>query len=59
MVGVDDGVADLELDALDFARDFEVFQQLLFNDVGDGVPPSGPGLANLVPARSAGSGRPG
>jgi hypothetical protein len=34
---VDDGVADLEVDALDLALDFEVLQQLLFGDVGDGV----------------------
>jgi hypothetical protein len=36
-MGVDDGVADLELDALHFALDLEVFQELLFGDVGDGV----------------------
>jgi hypothetical protein len=42
-MGVDDGVADLELDALDLALDFKVFQELFFSDVGDGVPPSGSG----------------
>jgi hypothetical protein len=44
MMWVDDGVPDLELDALHFALDFEVFEELLFSDVGDGLPPSGPGL---------------
>jgi len=57
-MGIDDGVADLELDALDFALDDELYQQLLFCDVGDGVPPSGPGLVKFC-VRSAGSGRPG
>jgi hypothetical protein len=37
VMGVDDRVADLEVDALDFALDFEVLQKLLFSDVGDGV----------------------
>jgi hypothetical protein len=46
-MGVDDGISDLELDALHFALDLEVFQELLFSDVGDGGPPSGPGLVNL------------
>jgi hypothetical protein len=41
---VDDGVSDLELDALDLALDLEVFEELFFfSDVGDGVPPSGYG----------------
>jgi hypothetical protein len=40
-MGVDDGVADLELDALDFALDLEVLQELLFGDVGDGCPSFG------------------
>jgi hypothetical protein len=41
VVGVDDRVADLEVDALDLALDLQVRQDLLFSDVGDGVPPSG------------------
>jgi hypothetical protein len=41
VVGIDDRVADLEVDALDLADDLEVLQELLFTDVGDGVPPSG------------------
>jgi len=41
---VDDGVADLELDALDLALDLEVLEELFFSDVGDGLPPSDPGL---------------
>jgi hypothetical protein len=36
-MGVDDGIPDLEIDALDLALDFEVFQELFFSDVGDGV----------------------
>jgi hypothetical protein len=36
-MGIDHGVADLEVDALDLALDLEVLQQLLFSDVGDGV----------------------
>jgi hypothetical protein len=47
MVGVDHGVADLEVDALDLADDLEILEELLFSDVGDGVPPSG---SCLVPA---------
>jgi hypothetical protein len=43
-MGIDDGVAHLEVDALDYADDLEVFEELFFSDVGDGVPPSGPGL---------------
>jgi hypothetical protein len=37
MMGVYDAVADLEVDGLDLALDIEVFQELLFSDVGDGV----------------------
>jgi hypothetical protein len=40
-MGVDDGVAHLEIDAFDFADDLEILEELLFSDVGDGVPPSG------------------
>jgi hypothetical protein len=47
VVGVDHGVADLEVDALDLADDLEILEELLFSDVGDGVPPSG---SCLVPA---------
>jgi hypothetical protein len=42
MMRVDDRVADLELDAFDLTLDLEVFEELFFSDVGDGVPPSGP-----------------
>jgi hypothetical protein len=44
MVGIDHGVAHFEVDAFDYADDLEIFEELLFSDVGDGVPPSGPGL---------------
>jgi hypothetical protein len=47
VVRIDDAVADLELDALDLALDLEILEKLLFGDVGDGVPPSGPGLVKL------------
>jgi hypothetical protein len=47
VVGVDDGIAHLEVDALDLADDLEILEELLFSDVGDGVPPSG---SCLVPA---------
>jgi hypothetical protein len=45
VVGIDDRVADLEVDALDLADDLEVLQELLFSDVGDGVLLQGCGLA--------------
>jgi hypothetical protein len=34
---VHDAVADLEVDGLELTLDIEVFQELLFSDVGDGV----------------------
>jgi hypothetical protein len=63
MMGVDDVVAELELDVLD-GPGLQVLQQLLFNVLGNGV------LLELAPAqagycdrsgcvRSAGSDRPG
>jgi hypothetical protein len=36
VVRVDDVVAKLELDVLDDARDVEIFEELLFADIGDG-----------------------
>jgi hypothetical protein len=49
-MGVDHGIAHFEVDALDLADDLEILEELLFSDVGDGVPPSGScfGPANQV-----------
>jgi hypothetical protein len=61
MMGIDHGVAHFEVDALDYADNLEILEELLFfSDVGDGVPPSVPGLlVKRGAARSAGSDRPG
>jgi hypothetical protein len=54
MVGVDDVVAELELDALDLADGVELVDQLLFDCLWNGVLLRyGPGVAFT---RSAGSG---
>jgi hypothetical protein len=36
VMGVDDVVAEIELDVLDLADDFKVLEKLLFVDIGDG-----------------------
>jgi len=36
VMGIDDVVTELELDVLDFPDDLEVFEELLFGDIGDG-----------------------
>jgi hypothetical protein len=36
VMGIDDVVTELELDVLDFPDDLEVFEELLFADIGDG-----------------------
>jgi hypothetical protein len=36
VVRIDDVVAELEVDVLRDARDVEIFEQLLFADIGDG-----------------------
>jgi hypothetical protein len=35
VMGIDDVVTELELDVLDFPDDLEVFEELLFGDIGD------------------------